>query len=151
MKRTMVLADEMAGRGLAPVFAEAQFNTSACRLARALKAFALPAEIRKSDGRATALNHGPAQKEVLLWTNTEGHAIAALVVKVARILGKLHMVTEDRFALGRVAERLHAYPDVLTELRVAYNLDAPEHVLEMIVWPIKDAILPVPPTKETTP
>jgi hypothetical protein len=29
--------------------------------------------------------------------------------------------------------------------RASYNLDADEATLEMILWPIKDTILPVPP------
>jgi hypothetical protein len=151
MKRTTEVAKEMAARGLVPVFPEAQHNSSAGRLARALKAFDLPVSIRKSDGRAGAATHGPAQKEVLLWTNTEGQQIAALTVKAVRILAKLHMVSEDRFALGRVAERLCAEPEVLTAFRVAFNLDADESTLEMILWPIKDAILPAPPVASDAP
>jgi hypothetical protein len=135
----------MAARGLVPIWAQAQHGSTPTRIARALRALGLPVHFQKSRGVTTPPLGGRRTTELSLWTNTEGQLAAAIVVKAVRILSKLHMMTEDRFALGRVAERLHAHPEVLAELRVAYSLDAPEPVLEMILWPIKDAFIPVEP------
>jgi hypothetical protein len=139
---------ELATRGLVPIFAQAQHGSTPLRLARALKAFGLPARLQKSRGATTPMLGGRRTTELTLFTSVEGRNTAALVVKAVRLLAKLHMVTEDRFTLGRVAERLHAEPELLAVFRAAYNLDADETTLEMILWPIKDSILPVPPVAD---
>ncbi len=147
MKTIADVVREMQAGGWRPIFAETQLGTTPTRVARALKATGHPVHIRKAKGGgATGVGR---RAQLSLWTTVEGCEVARIVAKATELLARSHNVAPDRFALARVAEAIHAVPGLLAELRAAYNLDAPENTLEMMLWPIRETVLRT--TKEPTP